>query len=603
MNKAKLIGVTLAAVLLGSGLGCGSKKPNEVVEDVEDVEKSKKSAPSMSQSSDTLTVEWAQWGGSPARNNTPTGKNIPTEWEIGSFDYLTGEWDSSEAKNIKWVAPVGSQTYGNAVVSGGKVFVGTNNRGGYLERYPPEVDLGCLICFDVATGQFLWQHSSEKLPSGRVHDWPLQGICCAPLVEGDRLWFVTSRGEVRCLDTEGFFDDENDGPYQDEPFATGEKAEEADVVWVFDMMKELGVSQHNMCSCSVTAAGDLLFVNTSNGVDVEHNYIPAPEAPSFFAMNKHTGKIVWTDDSPKLNILHGQWSSPTYGVLGGQPQVIFAGGDGWVYSFDPAGEPASAGGKATRGAKLLWKFDANPKTSKWELGGRGTRNNIIATPVLYEGRVYVAVGQDPEHGEGIGHLWCIDPTKRGDVSPELAFNAADPQTPIAPKRLQAVVPEEGDLTRPNKNSAALWHYSQFDQNGDGTIDFEETMHRSCGTVAIRDNVLYIADFSGLFHCLDAKTGQVHWTYDMFSAAWGSPLIVEDKVYIGDEEGEVAIFRHSAKRDEAMFFDEDEGEWMPSYGTRNMNVSVYSTPIVVDNVLYISNRTHLFAIEAKEEESK
>ena len=180
-------------------------------------------------------------------------------------------------------------------------------------------------------------------------------------------------------------------------------------------------------------------------------------------------------------------------------------------------------------SKLLWKFDANPKTSVWELGGRGTRNNIIATPVIYEGMVYVAVGQDPEHGEGIGHLWCIDPTQRGDVSPDLAFNADDPEKVIAHKRVQAVVPDEGDLTRPNPNSAVVWHYSQFDQNGDGEVDFEETMHRSCGTVAVRDGVLYIADFSGLFHCLDAKTGKVHWTYDMLAAAWGSPLIVEDKV--------------------------------------------------------------------------
>ena len=79
----------------------------------------------------------------------------------------------------------------------------------------------------------------------------------------------------------------------------------------------------------------------------------------------------------------------------------------------------------------------------WELGGRGTRNNIIATPVIYQDSVYVAVGQDPEHGEGVGHLWCIDPTKRGDVSPELAFNAAAPNQVIAHKRIQAVVREAG----------------------------------------------------------------------------------------------------------------------------------------------------------------
>ena len=111
---------------------------------------------------------------------------------------------------------LGSQTYGNPVVADGRVFVGTNNGAGHLKRYPSKVDLGCLLAFDEKTGDFLWQHSSEKLITGRVHDWPLQGICCAPLVEGERLWFVTSRGEVRCLDTQGFYDDEDDGPCKNE---------------------------------------------------------------------------------------------------------------------------------------------------------------------------------------------------------------------------------------------------------------------------------------------------------------------------------------------------------------------------------------------------
>lgn len=547
-------------------------------------------------SAPTVTKEWTQWGGDSARNNTPVGVGIPTEWEVGDFDYSTGEWDSSSAVNVKWAAPLGSQTYGNCVVAGGKAYIGTNNSGGWLERYPAEVDLGCLIAFDAETGEFLWQHSSEKLKTGRVHDWPLQGICCAPLVEGERLWFVTSRGEVRCLDTEGFRDGENDGPVNDESHTA---PEEADVIWVFDMMRELGVSQHNMCSCSVTAIGDTLLVNTSNGLDESHINLPAPDAPSFIALNKNTGEVLWTDKSPGSNILHGQWSSPMVATItmpdgSEQAQAIFGGGDGWVYSFDPAGDGQG-------GPKLLWKFDANPKQSKWVLGGRGTRNNIIATPVVYKNRVFVAVGQDPEHGEGIGHLWCLDPTKSGDVSPELAFNAEDPETLIAPKRIQAVVPEEGDLARPNANSAVIWHYSELDANGDGDIDpYLETMHRSCGTVAIKDDVLYIADFSGIFHCLDAMaTGEpkVHWTYDMFAAAWGSPLIVEGKVYIGDEDGDVAIFRHSADPEVAMV--DDGGEPMPALGEINMGNSVYSTPIVADNVLYISNRTHLFAIEAKD----
>ena len=421
--------------------------------------------------------DWPQWGGTRMRNNVPNVKNIPQQWHIGKFDRRSGEWNDAKAKNIKWFTRLGSQTYGNPVVADGQVYVGTNNGAGHLKRYPSKEDLGCLLAIDESNGNLLWQHSSEKLSTGRVHDWPLQGICCAPLVEGDRLWFVTSRGEVRCLDAKGFYDGEDDGPVKNEPAfvaaimnagptadahaealaalgegklsdkaievlaAAGEEVEgdvkieaagkgwtatgnfggvdrtltikqigprikffkalgvddkkDADVIWVYNMMQQLGISQHTMCSCSVTSYGDLLFVNTSNGLDESHINLPAPNAPTFICMDKNTGKVLWTDASPGENILHGQWSSPAVAQLDGVPQVLFAGGEGIVYSF-------KADGGSDGKPELLWKFDANPKTSEWKLGGEGTRNNIIATPVVYEGLVYVAVGQDPEHGEGPG---------------------------------------------------------------------------------------------------------------------------------------------------------------------------------------------------------
>ena len=102
------------------------------------------------------------------------------------------------------------------------------------------------------------------------------------------------------------------------------------------------------------------------------------------------------------------------------------------------------------------------------------------------------------------------------------------------------------MVRPNPNSAAVWHYTGFDANGDGKLDFKETMHRTLGMAAIKDDLLVIADLAGLVHCLDAKTGKVHWTYDMMSAIWGSPLMVDGKIYIGDEDGDVVVFELSPK---------------------------------------------------------
>ncbi len=76
-----------------------------------------------------LTGDWPQWGGTSIRNNVPVGRGLPTEWDVGSFDRKSGKWNQDGSDNIKWVARVGSQTYGNPVVAGGRVFVGTNNGG------------------------------------------------------------------------------------------------------------------------------------------------------------------------------------------------------------------------------------------------------------------------------------------------------------------------------------------------------------------------------------------------------------------------------------------------------------------------------------------
>ena len=117
-------------------------------------------------------------------------------------------------RNVRWVAALGSQTYGNPVVAGGRVFVGTNNEA----LYDKEIvgDKGILVAFDAATGEFLWQMVSDKLLSGRVNDWPYQGILLS------RRWWKatvsitwTNRGEVLAVDVNGMADG-NDGPVTDE---------------------------------------------------------------------------------------------------------------------------------------------------------------------------------------------------------------------------------------------------------------------------------------------------------------------------------------------------------------------------------------------------
>src|SRR5262245_60013546 len=114
------------------------------------------------------------WGGTPARNMVSPLKGLRTDWDVKT------------KKNVKWVAALGSQSYGNPVVAGGKVFVGTNNEG---LRDPKQVgDRGVVMAFRESDGEFLWQITHEKLAAGRVNDWPYQGIASSALVEGDRMY-------------------------------------------------------------------------------------------------------------------------------------------------------------------------------------------------------------------------------------------------------------------------------------------------------------------------------------------------------------------------------------------------------------------------------
>jgi outer membrane protein assembly factor BamB len=203
----------------------------------------------------------------------------------------------------------------------------------------------------------------------------------------------------------------------------------------------------------------------------------------------------------------------------GVAQVIFPGGDGWLYAFN------------ARTGESIWKLDMNPKDAVWPK----TRNYGVSTPVFSNGRVFMSVGQDPDHPNGVGRIHAIDPGQRGDIT----------------------------------GSGTVWQYDKI--------------RRSISTAAIADGLLYIADMQGILHCLDAGTGAPRWTYDMMAPVWGSPLVADGKVYLGDQDGDVAVFKAGAQLQKLAEID--------------MGGSVYSTPVPASGVLYVMTRSDLFAIAA------
>lgn len=506
----------------------------------------------------------AMFACNPARNMINlVEKNLATEWEVPKSA-------TEKGTNINWVAKLGSVAYA-LTVTGDKAFVGTNNSVPRNKRDTRKrrdgkdefVDKGILMCFNTANGEFLWQHVNDKLESGIVNDWTNEGVCSTPTVEGDRVYYVTNRCEVVCLDVNGFANG-NQG-VQDEKY---KDKTDADVIWRLDMIKEFNVFPHNMSACSPLLTGDTLYVVTANGVDEGHINIPTPDAPSFIAVDKTTGKAKWKSALPGRNIMHGQWSNPTLAVIGGKEQIIFPGGDGWIYGLEPAT------------GKEIWKFDANPKDSKYELGGRGTRSDFIGTPTFHEGRIYIGTGQDPEHFDGVGHLWCIDPTgKSGDISPEVVTDQNS--TPVKTKR--------------NPNSGAVWHFGGAEKDP-LAAGRDYVFGRTMSTCAIHEGLCYACDLAGFLHCLDAKTGQLYWKYDNKSAVWGSPYWVEGKVYLALEDGDVAIFEHG--KDKYTKGADGEPKSKPKLVEMGAGQVIRSTPVALGGVLYVMTESHLFAIQKK-----
>ncbi len=490
--------------------------------------------------------DWPQWGRDQTKNMvSPDARNISADFHPGDLTARGDDIDPSTTQHVRWIAKLGSNSYGNPTIAGGRVFVGTNNDSPRDPKY--KGDRSNIYCLDEKTGGFLWQLSVPKLGAGKVGDWEYLGICSSPTVEGDRLYLVTNRCEVVCLDVAGMANG-NDGPFVEEakyaagpgkpPIPVGPT--DADVIWRFDMADELMVFPHNVTSSSVVILGDRVYVTTSNGVDYSHKHIITPQAPALIALDKKTGELVGEEASGiSRRVMHCNWSSPGAGTVNGALRLFFGAGDGFCYGFDPNPEPDEDGFGILN---ELWRFDCNPSDYRTKDGrpikyGKSSGpSEIIATAVFHDGRVYVSIGQDPEHGEGNGALSCIDAAGSGDIT----------------------------------QTGRIWQYTDID--------------RVIATASIADGLLYVADYAGVIHCLDVATGLPHWTHDTLGHIWGSTLVADGKVMIGNEDGVFTILKASKEKS--------------VLGEIEFGGPIYSSPVVANDTLYVSTMMHLYAIGAE-----
>jgi outer membrane protein assembly factor BamB len=508
--------------------------------------------------------DWPQWAGTPSKNMVSDERGLPDSFVPGERDSQAGQIIPSTARNVKWGVRIGATTYGSPTVTGGKVFIATCENG-----------KGFFKCLDASNGKLLWQYTAphRKVPAKIDGEWkymfgritPGLGICSTAAVDGDRAYFVNHRCEVVCLDVNGA-PEGSETPAVVENTATnqppGPPVRGAKRVWIYDMWEDSGVRPADACNGSPLIDGDLVYVCTSNGTDrdadiayADDRKTPAPEAPNLIVLEKKTGRLVARDDAREIGprLMHGEWSSPSMATVNGRKLIFLGGGDGVCYAFEAL---SSVPEKPVR-LKTAWSFDCNPPEYKsfgglswaahYSLGDKRLKQSlnkknessfvgmseIIATPVPYKNRVYVAIGRDPEHGRGRGALWCIDATKTGDIT----------------------------------KTGKIWGYQGLD--------------RTLSTVSIADGLLYIADVAGRVHCLDAETGQVIWVHETEAGLWSSTLVADGKIYLP-----------SVKH----FWVLAAGREKKVLSQINLGAAMWAAPVIADGVLYVASRNYLWAVQ-------
>jgi len=479
---------------------------------------------------------WPQWGGSNSRNMVSEERGLPDWFAPGEKDSQAGQVLMETTRNVKWAAKLCQAIYSTPVVAGGKIFIGGR-----------QAALGLLMCLDEKTGRLLWQWQgpARKVPAyidgfliGVGPNPEALGVCSTPVVDGDRVYFVTHSFKVMCLDANG------------QP--AGPESGQAQVVWEYDLWDKLGVFPCDAANGSPAIDGALLYVQTSNGVDrnmgaakEQKRKIPAPNAPNLVVLEKRTGRLVATDDlAIAERILHGQWSAVSLGAVAGRKLVFFGAGDGRCYAF----EALESAPENPLKLKTVWSYDCIPPEYR-SFGGsdavsyycRGDKrtqdtlnkndgtfvgeSEIIGTPVFHDNRIYVAIGRDPEHGRGRGALHCIDATKTGDIT----------------------------------RTGRVWTYQGLD--------------RTLSTVSVADGLVYVCDVAGRLHCVDAETGQCQWVHESHSTVWGSTLVADGKVYMPTPKGLVVLAAGKEKKILSQI---------------NVGATIDATPVAANGTLYVAS---------------
>ncbi len=434
--------------------------------------------------------------------------------------------DTSNRNEVAWYSRLGTHS-GALVVTRDLVFVGTNN--GYADDDKPrdskiKGDQSLLVCFNRVNGEFLWQLAHPRIPD-RMQDVAWSPIQSRTAVDGDRAYYISNRDELVCVDLKATLGAVRAGRAYDQGAPP--------IDWKLDMIDKLKVhittpGDIGNVICSPLVCGDYVYCLTGNGRGWDRDYqtytVVNPEAPSFVAVSKKDGSVVWTSNLPGKNILKSQWSSPFILNAGKQTQIVFPAGDGCLYALEPLT------------GKLVWKLDCNAarpdyrQLAEFQLGYEFTR------PALRDGLLCIGLDQGFASDQANGSaLLCLEaPTGKSAAPPLVKW------TRVAKGEYSVAAPVlAGDSVYTLTNDGLLLKFDAASGRVTWRADLIDQAGEYSSPVLDRDR-LYVPTETGIIVFQVGTTPKCLGCYEFESVIEATPVILGDQMYVATRSFVAAI---------------------------------------------------------------
>ena len=388
-------------------------------------------------------ADWPRWRGPAVTGHVPDGAAVPKTLP--------------KEPKVLWRLPMGDGL-GSPVVAAGRVFCLDHQEGKEVVR-----------AVQADTGKPLWSVGLDKVFKDAHSP---AGPRSTPLVDGDRVYVLSCRGEFQCLN-----------------------AADGKVVWRANFVTDFGAvfdGEHGP-AVGATRHG----YTGSPFIDGDRMYVDVGgrSGASVVCFDKKTGRVIWKSQSDPIG--HG---GPVVATIAGVKQVI---------SFTTTG----AIGLAATDGKLLWRV---PVTTRF---GRH-----VITPVVVDDRVVVSSYLDGLIGIKVARDGDTFRAERAWVDRSSAINFANP---VAighhlyglgkSRKLICVDVRTGDMVWSKE-----WTSSRM--FGKGYASF----------IVMTDSILVLAeDGTLLLMTADAKAFRIIAMTKVCGKNWCNPAYADGKLYLRD----------------------------------------------------------------------